>query len=289
MDVQINGTTATQMGFESIGRWLELVLPGTARQMDIRVLDEDGKLLTSDPEEIKLSVYDDTETVVWQGKFPAPNDGTTEIVKREDGAYYYNLNASDKTLFDYMLYWQVYIGKGYSTLEVFQYAKVAKVRALMLLPRLRGQLDKSGKNVHETHGWTDDHLYLLLEGGVQEICKVHPRVNYTLATYPIDNWWQLLIDSATILGLIAQGIFSVDTDLNYSDQGIMLNVAHASEISGYLGTLVERFNDSIKKFGLRHYQRPSLLMQYPRAYYGYWAVWNAAPYGVSFPRIFGVR
>ena len=89
--------------------------------------------------------------------------------------------------------------------------------------------------------------------------------------------------------MVALPQVSIDTDLNYSDQGIMLNVDHAGSINSYFGALVQRFNDSIQKFGLRHYQRPSLLMQYPRAYYGFWSVWNAAPYGVSFPRIFGVR
>jgi hypothetical protein len=157
----------------------------------------------------------------------------------------------------------------------------------MLLPNLRNQLDKSQKDVKETHGWADDQLYLLLEGGVQEICKVHPRVNYTLANYPLNNWWQLLIDSATILGLIAQGIFSVDTDLNYNDQGISFSVSHASEINSYLSMLLQRFNESIQKFGLRHWQRPKLLMEIPRKSYGKWALVTSAPFGVNFPRIFG--
>jgi len=283
MEITYDHTTATQLGFESTSRWLELVLPGAARQMDIRILDKDGNLLTTDPKFIDLTVYDDGEKIIWSGRYPSE---TTEIQKREDGAYFYLLNAGLSQA-DYMLYWTVFIGTGYTNIDVFQYAKVAKPRALMLLPNLRNQLDKSMKNVHEIHGWADDQLYLLLEGGVQEICKANPRVNYTLANYPIEEWWQLLIDSATLLGLISQGIFSIDSDLHYTDQGISFSVEHAGQINTYLGFLVTRFNESIQKFGLRHYAKPKLLMQLPRRIYGYQALVSAAPYGVSFPRIFG--
>ena len=287
MEVQINGSTATRLGFETTSRWLELVLPGAARQMDIRILDKDGNLLTTDPESIDLSVYDDQEEILWSGKFPAPSGESTEIQKREDGAYYYLLNTEDKVQMDYMLHWCVYISKGYTNIEVFQYAKVARVRALMLLPPLRNQLDKAMKDVSETHGWADDQLYLLLDGGVQEINKVHPRVSYNLATYPIDDWWQLLVDSATILGLIAQGIFAIDTDLDYGDQGLSFRVDHASKINSYMSMLVQRFNESIQKFGLRHYARPRLLLEVPRKHFGYRALTQSAPFGTNFPRIYG--
>lgn len=288
MEIRYNGTTsATRVGWETTARWLELVVPGSSRQMDIRVLDASNKLLVEDPKEIFLTVYDDGENVVWAGQYPPLSGGTTQIIKREAGAYYYLLNTLPETHSDYMLHWGVYIGTGYTNIEVFQYAKIARVKALMLLPNLRNQLDKSLKDVREAHGWADDQLYLLLEGGVQEINKVHPRVNYNLDTYPVHDWWQLLIDSATILGLIAQGIFSIDTDLNYTDQGVSFNVAHASEINSYLGFLITRFNESIQKFGLRHYQRPKLLLEVPRRYYGFRAVVSAAPFGTSFPRIFG--
>jgi hypothetical protein len=286
MEVQVNGATATRIGFESTSRWLELVLPGADRQMDIRILDKDNQLLTTDPEKIRLSVYDDSETVIYAGEFPDPGSGT-EIKKREDGAYYYLLTSDEKSLKEYMLFWNIYIGTGYTNLDVFQYAKIARVRALMLLPNLRNQLDKSQKDVNETYGWADDQLYLLLDGAVQEINKANTRVNYTLGNFPIDNWWQLLIDGATILGLISQGIFSIDSDLTYTDQGITFTVAHSGDINTYLGVLLARFNESTKAFGLRHWQRPSLLMEMPRKSYGKWALVQAAPFGGGFPRIFG--
>jgi len=106
MEVQINGTTATRIGFETTSRWLELVLPGASRQMDIRILNEEGSLITKDPEKMDLNVYDDSETVMYSGQFPAPAGSTnSKYKKREDGAYFWLLNADPATMREYMLQW----------------------------------------------------------------------------------------------------------------------------------------------------------------------------------------
>lgn len=199
-----------------------------------------------DPGVLHVTVIDESSTTVYSASLAL---GT--LLRHSTGSYYIEMTPS---LFNtapkrYMLTW------GYSetsTSEVYyaiSHLYVVSPLTYKWIPRLKLQIDKAVKtNNYQFIGYTDAELYYFLQGGVDEINSFPPITGFIIDTYP-ESFGQLLINSATVVGLISQKLFAVDTDvMTYSDQGFSYNLDHFARYNSVMTELLAHIKDQMRKF-----------------------------------------
>ncbi len=155
---------------------------------------------------------------------------------------------------------------------------------------LRNQIDKAmkslGKKIDELQyfdnkealdsfwrdfpiGYTDQHCVLYLELGLGMINITAPYTAFTLIDFPYAYASNILIDAATIAALESQGIFSIDTDFDYSLGGKSIVVRHFDNISSFLRDIADRFNENLKVFKSAYRTRGTTLIQQPYGIIGF--------------------
>jgi hypothetical protein len=112
-------------------------------------------------------------------------------------------------------------------------------------------------------GYSDAHCVLYLELGLGLINIVPPYTAFTLNDFPYQTAGVLLIDAATIVALESQGLFSIDTDFDYSLGGKSITVRHADGISGFLRDISERFNNMVRRFKSLYRPKGTIMVQVP--------------------------
>jgi len=130
-------------------------------------------------------------------------------------------------------------------------------------------------------GYTDEHCVLYLKLGLSLINVIAPYTAFRLVNFPFAYGSKVLIDAATISALEAQGLFSIDTDYDYSFGGKSLVVRHFGDLSSFLSALVDRFNSEVRVFKSLYRTRGNILIQLPYGFglgrllaalpTGYWA------------------
>lgn len=141
-----------------------------------------------------------------------------------------------------------YVGKWRSSDGDIALVMVISVdmRLKFLMERLRSILDKSLKSRENTWGYTDVDLFMYLVNAVGTFNSVPPLTNYSVVNIPF-VFESRVLDLATLNGLVAQMVYSVDTDVSYNDQGLSLNIDHFGKLSSLYGQLADRVMDGIKK------------------------------------------
>jgi len=142
--------------------------------------------------------------------------------------------------------------------QAYQYLLVYPLAVARLFPRLRSQIDKAQKDTGSTVGYTNSNLALYLQGGLEQINGFQPLTQLTFQTFPIPAFGQLLIDAATLVAMYSQGVFAIDTDMSYSDQGFSFVIDHWSKISGFIGMLNSRLETRLHAFKLAYASMGSL-------------------------------
>jgi hypothetical protein len=153
--------------------------------------------------------------------------------------------------------WEVDFGSN-DFQSLVQSVRIVSGISMMYMAELRKFLDKAVKNIDLDAlnpmivGYTYDDLYLYLEKGLSMINLYQPSVVFdNIDTYPNTHSW-LLTEAALFCGIMAQTLFSIDTDLEaYSDLGGSWTVQHFPKLNGMLSLIGARLDAEVPKMKLQ--------------------------------------
>lgn len=173
------------------------------------------------------------------------------------GDTYITALLANRTLLtgDSLFQWQVTAAKGLGSVSIIQVVKVASPKAFAILPYFRTELDKALKQVGQDlarTGYTDAQLMGYLALAVTEINAYQPITNLTLDTFPTRDFMMILIWTALLVALISQGLFAIDTDIDYADRGASFRMDHAAKIQSYVGIIISRLEQRMQQFKLQY-------------------------------------
>lgn len=173
-----------------------------------------------------------------------PESGGGGISKVADGIYEYEF-ASNRSGFFAALY-RLRVGQGAQE-RIVRKAHTIRVTShkyTFLIQRLRALIDKSRKREMTvlpngrplTYGYSDAALSGYLDMGCGIINMVPPNTGFVVETFPMgdESAVTVLLLAALIIGLEAQGVYSIDTDVPYSFGGNSLTIDHLGKIAQLL-------------------------------------------------------
>lgn len=155
---------------------------------------------------------------------------------------------------DVLFHWEVLAQKGLEKISLLQVVKISTPKAYAILPYFRLEMDKAIKEVGRDDartGFTDAQLMQYLYLAVSELNALQPVTNLTIDSFPTNNL-QILLYSALLLGLISQGLYAVDTDINYSDRGASFQIDHSSKLQSYANMIASRLQATVTQFKLQY-------------------------------------
>jgi len=209
------------------------------------------------------------------------------VMVESPGVYYVDFVVSSYvsfTRFDFVWQYQLDSNSGIETKVESLYVIPQQIYSLYF-SKIRSQVDKALKlRTPDMVGYADGAILLGLIGGLSEINLFPPLTNIVLEQWP-PTMSQLLINSATIVMLYSQYLFSVDTDQSYNDQGFSLNVDHGQKISSFLSTLVAQVEKDLGRFKMNYFTASRVQVQL-LPYYPLTLLLNAATPGSIFREIF---
>ena len=221
------------------------VLKGTTRDLTLVIIDPITGY-RSDADQVSLSVFDERDANVHTDVWPSAH---THIVKRDSGVFSIPFDTTVFKKPEYLLNVDIQVSTGTS----FVRNKVIRVvpgTYFRYGAILRNQVDKANKLLHNRlqFGYTDDQLIVWLDLGAHLINLVPPYTAFDVMSFPFGTFGKVLLDAATISALESQGLFSIDTDFDYSLGGNSLTLNHYTTIAQFLDYLVGRLNDNLMKF-----------------------------------------
>jgi len=167
-----------------------------------------------------------------------------------------------------------------------QVSEIVSPRTLSLLPKFRLLLDKSLKVILPeefcTLGYSDAQLIIYLQAGLSRINSAQPYVAWqSIDHFPIDMYFEILTRSALLYALTSQFLFSVDTDINYTDQGHSFFVTHGTQLKSLIDSLTNELNRDIREFKLHFVNSGSVMSQLSLGW-GFYQMLASSPPGSLF-------
>ncbi len=159
------------------------------------------------------------------------------------------------------------------------FVKSVSARHFAYAAQLRLQVDKARKSISDDienmdrstfepavkllFGYDDKHLIYYLERGAQFVNIIPPYTSFTIDSFPFAQNGSVLIEAGVIAALESQGIFAIDTDVDpYSVGGVSFQIQHFTKISGFLQTLMTRFDQNLVKFKQQFRAQPMVTFQW---------------------------
>lgn len=252
----------------------------------VKIEFRDTNSVYYNPTSVTLTVYKPDFTQMVQETY----SGTSTYVKREStGIYYMDFDTVGLDIGDYQFVWTWQDSVGGEMHYGVQYVFVVLVQVYGVFPYLRNQIDKAQKDLNTIVGYNDVQLWMYTKGGLQEINRMPPNTSFNFSDYPWNLHQQLLVDTATFVGLQSQGLCAIDSDANYSLQGNSFVIDHWSKISSFLSMLQTRINLHLKQFKVNYLTRIGGVKAERGPGFRQVSMFQAAPSGVSFGNILGVR
>ena len=189
---------------------------------------------------------------------------------------------------DYLFNWQAEAYKGAESISLLQVVKVASPKSYAILPYFRLELDKALKEVGRDKartGYTDAQLMAYLTLAVSEINSYQPITSMTLDTFPVASFQMILIWTATLIALVSQGLYAVDTDIEYSDRGASFRMDHSGKIQQYVNMVSSRLQQQMQGFKLQ-FASVGTVKYEMNANFRLQQVLNASPEGTLFRGLF---
>jgi len=189
---------------------------------------------------------------------------------------------------DALFQWQATMAKGQGSVSIVQVAKIASPKAFSVLPYFRLELDKALKQVNYDQartGYTDAQLMGYLSLAVTEINAYQPITSLTLDSFPTQQFMMILIWTAVLIALLSQGLFAIDTDIDYSDRGASFRNDHTSKIQSFIQMVTSRLEARMTQFKLQ-YAPIGVVKIEPSVSFRLATVLNAAPSGSLFRNLF---
>lgn len=260
-----------------------VTLQGIPKRMKIFFLQDN---VPFNPGVISAEIRDAHGNPVYSGSLL-----TGEVKKEADGIFYLDSPTTTPNLTGtapnkFMFVWQYSTSIGSEGFFAVSYLYVMSNYVYGWMPRFRLQIDKAVKLVDkEFIGFTNGELYYYLQGGVEEINTFPPVTNFTLDGYP-SEYGQLLINSATVVGLISQKLYAVDTDVTaYADQGFSYTLDHFARLNTVMTELLAHIQDQMNRFKMEFSQIGSITVQVV-PYYPMSVLLKTAPRGSIFRNLF---
>jgi len=228
-----------------------VTLKGISKRL--KIFFEDSNNDPYDPNDIKLTVQDEKDNIIVQ------DDLASGLIEKESvGVFYIDaVNSTYVPNYDlvvnapkhYTLQWQWQDVSAGEWFLILSYLSVLRNSTFGWFPRLKNELDKAFKLVGDARiGYTDANLMYYLQGGLDEINTFPPVTGFTLDNYP-KTYGQLLIDSATVVGITSQAMFAIDTDVGaFSDQGFSFTLDHFSKLNSMMTSLLAKIKDQLRMF-----------------------------------------
>lgn len=196
------------------------------------------------------------------------------------------------TLGDVLFHWNVLGAAATERAHAIQVVQVVSAAVMRLVTYFRAQIDKAVKIVSVDPddfcplGYTDSDLLAYLLGGLNIINSHQPYPTWCqLETFP-ECFWQLLFDSAMVVGINAQSLFAIDSDVeSYNDQGNSFVINHFPKLQQFTQALVTRLDTLIPKMKW-HFVEAGVLHLEMGSSYRLNTVLSASPYGSTFRNIF---
>ncbi len=153
----------------------------------------------------------------------------------------------------------------------YQMVTVLDARVTYLIMQLRIFLDKSIKTLSNTWAFTDADLFIYLTNALLYYNSISPVTGLYLMTMPpeIDHF---IIELATVYGMQAQMIYSVDTDVNYNDQGMSLNIDHFGKLNTLYSQIITRVEMLIRRYKFNYKTTKSVMSFNPERSRGW--IWS---------------
>jgi len=254
---------------------LSILRSGQTEKLTFFVRDPATGILTDVVGTSKFDLIDisDDSNEVTQNFGPA---GLGVVTHPSTGVYQYNLNATTYPN-EYLAALRCVLSDEVIDRNIF--VKSVPSRTFAYAAQLRLQVDKSRKSISDEiqnmdkptgepsieflFGYSDDILIYYLDRGIQLIngcCS--PFTGFTVATFPFAQYGSILIDAATIAALESQGIFAIDTDINYSLGGNSLVIDHFTKLSTMIANILNRFNVMVVKFKQQYRARGTIVFQW---------------------------
>ena len=199
--------------------------------------------LTEDDDEAgRIEIIDQANLALNDVSFG--EDGGGKVRKIRAGVYEYDFGSDQPGVWASLYRFRVGKGDAERVVRKQHLIRCTSHRYLFLIPRLRAMIDKSRKRVSTVlrtgrelrFGYTDAMLSVYLDLGVGLINTVPPITGFQVETFPNDPASEsLLIYAGLIVGLESQGVYSIDTDVNYNFGGNSLTVDHLSKVAQFLG------------------------------------------------------
>ena len=282
---------------------LEIVIVQSKRRVDIKIYNESGVLVDGSQVDLQVLGLDGTSILV--DSFTTPPPGGTRIVKPAGttGTYYFTwgdpsaaVNTPDQAETDTVgvvcFLWSVVGPAGTEEIQRIQTVSVISVLTAERIRRLRGQIDKTSKTVNEDPanfcplGYTDGNLMEYLDGGLSLINEYQPYPMWTQLDYYPTVHDQLLMDAAMVVGLNAQSIFAIDTDISqWNNQGNSWVLEHYPKLAAVSAALTARMDVRVPKMKLHYVASGSLKVETGPAFRLTTLV-NMAPSGATFRNMF---
>ena len=274
---------------------IEIIRKNAKQRVNISVINSDTGL-PIDATQLDLSVTDLADSELYSEDFFAV--GNHRIVKPAGttGQYYIEWGpavAETGTPCDLLFNWHIVTTVGSEDVYTTQVAKIVSSSTLSLLPYLQTIIDKSVKAVNPDKdcylGYTTDMLLQFIDGGLQLINSYQPYVVFSLETYPITLFREILLEASLYVGIISQLLFAVDQDVNaFSDQGQSFTINHQAPLSQFSNELARRLDTRIPAFKMHFVSTGSSLTQMGPAY-RLQTVLTAAPSGSLFRNLYQSR
>lgn len=212
--------------------------------------------LCDDADAGKLEIIDDKNVTLQNVTFPEA--GGNGVRKVGEGIYEYDFGANQAGVWACL--YRLRIGKAANSRVIRKQhiIRATSHRYLFLIPMLRELLDKSRKRARTlarsgrqlNYGFTDAQLATYLEIGMGLINAMPPQTSFAIENFPLDSSaTSMLIYAGFIVGLEAQSVYALDTDVNYQFSGNSINVDHLTKIGQVLAEPgLANFKDSLSKW-----------------------------------------
>lgn len=240
---------------------LVLCLRNFRKRVQIEIYDESEAAV--DATELDLQVQDMGEAVIMNDSYTSPPPGGSRIEHPATGRYYIDWgdpNASANTPNQtetatpgkYLFIWRVVGAAGTEEEQRNQTVEVVSAPLMDLIRELQSQLDKARKDVSVSPtdfcplGYTEGMLLEYLRGGLSIINSYQPYPTWcSLETFD-RRFQQTLIDAAMVVGVNAQTLFAIDSDVEqWNNQGNAFVINHQPKLAAFSQALSQRLDKII--------------------------------------------
>jgi hypothetical protein len=251
---------------------LVLVLKNFKKRIPIEVrLDDDDNTLV-EATELDLQVQDLGDNVEYTDSFTDPPPAGTRIKNPSTGMYYIvwgdpsaPANTPDQSETDilgkHLFVWSVVGPAGTEEVQRVQTVETISALTMDCIREFRGQIDKTNKDVSVDPedfcplGYTDGWLLEYLRGGLHLMNAYQPypvwSSLHSFLTGKGGFFKQTLFDAGMIVGINAQTLFAVDSDIEqWSDQGNAFVINHQPKLAAFNAALSQRLDKIIPQMKL---------------------------------------